>query len=153
MAQGEALVVVDASVAVKWFTREEFSDSAARLLAMHREGKVSLASPYLLTYEVANALRYNPGFGIQDVKRAVRALEGLQVSLFPPAGELMDISAEVAFTHGLSFYDSTYVALAMATKSTFYTADREVVKKVQKDWVKHIGALGERENTPRSNPA
>ncbi|MDG6973085.1 MAG: type II toxin-antitoxin system VapC family toxin, partial [Nitrososphaerota archaeon] len=73
MAQGEALVVVDASVAVKWFTREEFSDSAARLLAMHREGKVSLASPYLLTYEVANAVMARAGGVSPPMLRPVRA--------------------------------------------------------------------------------
>ena len=143
MAQGPSLAVVDASVAVKWFTREEFTDRALRLLTMHKEGKLTLVSPYLLTYEVANALRYNPGFGTQDVKKSLKALERLQVSLFPPAEELTDLSAEVAFTHGLSFYDSTYVALAVTTKSTCYTADRDVVKKVSKDWVRHISTLRE----------
>jgi len=137
VAQGET-VVVDASVAVKWFTHEEFSDSAAKLLKMHEEGKVNLASPYLFIYEVANALRYNPGYGIQDVKRSVRAIDKLQISLFPPLAELRDLSTEVAFTHGLSFYDSAYIALAMTTRATCYTADNEVVKKMSTEWVRHI---------------
>ncbi len=143
MAQGKTLViVVDASVAVKWFTNEEFSDRAIRLLKMHKENKVTLASSYLLTYEVANALRYNPGYGIQDVKKSVKALNGLQISLFSPDGGLMDLSTEIAFAHGLSFYDSTYVALAITTSSTCYTADDEVVKRMSKDWVRHISTLG-----------
>ncbi|MDJ0272650.1 MAG: type II toxin-antitoxin system VapC family toxin [Candidatus Caldarchaeum sp.] len=58
MARAET-IVIDASVAVKWFNKEEYSDDADRLKDAHVRGRIRLAAPELLLYEVLNALRYN----------------------------------------------------------------------------------------------
>ena len=72
-------IVVDASVAVSWFTSEEFSDEARLLEQRYETRRLDLLAPNLLLYELGNALRYNPGFGIEGVTRALRDLEGLQL--------------------------------------------------------------------------
>ena len=136
-------IVVDASVAVSWFTSEEFSDEARLLKQRYETGRLDLLAPSLLLYELGNALRYNPGFGIEEVTRALRDLEDLQLTLYYLEGELKRLSALLAFTHGLSFYDSAYVALAVATRGVFFTADEEVVRRVSKPFVKHIRGLAE----------
>ena len=46
-------LVVDASVAVKWFVREEDSDAATFL----RDGRHEIFAPRLMATEIGNALR------------------------------------------------------------------------------------------------
>lgn len=134
-------VVVDASVAVKWFSSEEHSDKALRLIEMYEKEGADLSAPALLPYEVGNALRYNPGFGIEDVKEALTALDDLQIRLHPLKKDLTTLSIELAFTYGLTIYDSAYMAVAANSGSTVYTADEDLVGKVSQDFVKHISEL------------
>lgn len=50
--------VVDASIAIKWFSNdEEFIAESRQLLYAYREGLVSLIAPDHLYHEVLNALR------------------------------------------------------------------------------------------------
>ena len=63
--------------------------------------------------------------------------------LYPLEGVLKRLSAEPAFTHGLSLYDSAYEALASGAKSAYFMADEEVVRWVSKPFVKHIGGITE----------
>ena len=65
------VLVIDASIAVKWFNKEEYSDVADKLKNMHVRGEVVLVAPVLLLFEVANALRYNPDFESEDVEDAI----------------------------------------------------------------------------------
>ena len=134
-------VVLDASIVVKWFSFEEYSDRALKLMEMYGEGDLDLMAPSLLPYEVGNALRYNPGFGIEDVKEALNALEDLQIRLYPPKKDVIDRAIELAFTYGFTIYDSSYIAVAEISGSTYYTADEEVVRKVSKEFVRHISEL------------
>ena len=55
----EALVlVVDASVVVKWHLRdEEFVDLALRVLQDYQDGRIDLLAPDHVRYEVPNAIR------------------------------------------------------------------------------------------------
>ena len=67
------VLVIDASIAVKWFNKEEYSDVADKLKNRHVRGEVVLVAPVLLLFEVANAWRYNPDFE-SDVEDAIRDL-------------------------------------------------------------------------------
>ena len=50
------MIVVDASVAVKWFLDERGSAEAKGLRRQFQRGDTELAAPDLLIYEVANAV-------------------------------------------------------------------------------------------------
>ena len=52
-------IVLDASVVVKLFVDEEYTDLSLQLLEDYLNGKVTLYSVQLMPYEVINALRYN----------------------------------------------------------------------------------------------
>jgi len=56
------MIVLDASVAVKWFSEEEYTEKALELRERIRVGKERVIVPDLLLYELANALKYNPYF-------------------------------------------------------------------------------------------
>jgi predicted nucleic acid-binding protein len=47
-------VVVDSSVAIKWFVEEPYSVEAHRLLEGYRDGTLTLLAPDLLYAEVGN---------------------------------------------------------------------------------------------------
>ena len=60
-------LVVDASVAVKWLVKEEYSDLAFRLF----EGRHELYAPRLMASEVGNALSRNARMGEISQSQAV----------------------------------------------------------------------------------
>ncbi|MEM0482953.1 MAG: type II toxin-antitoxin system VapC family toxin [Nitrososphaerota archaeon] len=137
----EKVLVLDASVAVKWFSAEKLSDKAHVILKKYVDGEVELIAPSLLFYEVANALRYNPRFGVKEVKAALKALEDLAFRVYDFKGELATNAIETAYEAGITVYDGAYVALAEMEGATLYTADEQVVIKVSTDYVKHLSEI------------
>ena len=137
----ETLLILDASVAVKWFTMEPLRDKALIIRDKYVNGELDLEAPSLLYYEVANALRYNPRFGIEEVRSAVRALEDLAITIYDFKGELASRAVELAYRFGITIYDAAYVALAAMRNATLYTADKEVVVKVSSENVKHLSEV------------
>jgi predicted nucleic acid-binding protein len=134
----EALFVLDASVAVKWFNQEPFRENALAIRKAFREGRVSLAVPSLLKYEIANALRYNPMFGSEEVRLALRSLEDLQLDVHDFGEQLAGEAVQCAYRFGINAYDALYVALAFTLPGLLYTADNEIVEKIPKEYVRHI---------------
>ena len=129
MERGERKVVVDASVAVKWFVEEEYTGEALMLRDSYREGLVDLIAPSILPYEVLNALKYSGAFGEDELKEVADVLESLQISLYSLEGEYAVKTVEVAMRRGLTVYDASYVALAMVEGAILYTADEKILKK------------------------
>jgi len=116
--------VIDASVVVKWFAEELGTQSALKLRGEHVDGVRTLMAPDLLLYEVANALRYKPGFGVEKVVRAIVDLMDIQVDLIVPSRELVERSSDLAYAYGVSVYDSCYLALSELMGVSLYTSDK-----------------------------
>ncbi|MEM4220557.1 MAG: type II toxin-antitoxin system VapC family toxin [Candidatus Caldarchaeum sp.] len=137
----EKILVLDASVAVKWFNIEPLREKALLVREKYANGFVELITASLLHYEVANALRYNPRFGIEEVKSALKPLQDLGVTTIDFVSELKDKSVETAYRFGITVYDAAYVALALIYDATLFTADEEVVLKTQLPNVKHLSEI------------
>jgi len=120
---------------------EPLRDKALIIRDKYVNGELDLEAPSLLYYEVANALRYNPRFGIEEVRSAVRALEDLAITIYDFKGELASRAVELAYRFGITVYDAAYVALAAMRNATLYTADKEVVMKVSSENVKHLSEI------------
>ena len=132
-------MVADASVVVKWFVEEEYSDKALDLRDDYVDRVTEIASTELLSFEVLNSLRYNPELGEQDMKECAAALEKYSLWLFPLSGTLAEKSIEKALRYGLTIYDASYMALGELKGATVYTADKKFLKKVKGlPWVRHI---------------
>lgn len=122
-------VVVDASVAVKWYLPEPHSAAAERLLG----GGFQLLAPDLLFPEVGNILWkrvMKTELTVQKARLIMRALEALPVTLRPTA-VLADNAMTVACGLKRSFYDSLYLALALSEDCSLITADRKLFDAVK----------------------
>ncbi len=119
-------MIVDASVAVKWFVDEPLADRARGLRSNE------LAAPDLLVIEVANALwrKVRGGEGTsRGAREALGALRRGPVKL-RPAVELVDRAIEMALELGHPVYDCVYLALAERQDDRLATADRRLVAVV-----------------------
>lgn len=126
------LVVVDASVAVKWFVSEGESgvDGAARLLQEHADGSIRLVAPTLVVQELFGVLMR----GRRDHQAGEAAIEAFfdaDVTLVPPSRELMLSAARLVLDRGVSTLDSAYVALVQTLGCELATADRRLARAVE----------------------
>ena len=122
-------LVIDASVAVKWYTREEHREKALRLREDHINGELTLTAPYLLAYEVINALRFNPSLTPGDLEDAVAALFLLGIELEPPTRESMTEATHIAERYDTTIYDAAYLSLAIHENATLVTSDKRLAEK------------------------
>ncbi len=124
-------IVVDASVVVKWFTQEDDREMAIDLMKAHVSNNVRLVSPYLMPYEVSNALHYNSGFSSSDKVKAVSALFGLNMRITPPTVETLTIAIQLSEKYSLSIYDSIYLSMAEDEGIHLVTADKKLFVKIK----------------------
>ena len=127
------MIVVDASVAVKWYVKEQGSDQADRILA----GEQRPVAPELIRVEVLSALcnqhrlYSKPKAHIELLcGRWVRDLEDYSLRLFDQAG-LMEQSWNIALTFQHAVYDCVYLALAEQLGAPLVTADDTFIGKVR----------------------
>lgn len=132
MAKKDQLVV-DSSVVAKWFLTETGSERAIQLRDRFATGKLKLAVPSLLFYEVMNALRHSGSFEKPDLVLAARSLSMYRFDIWRPRGRLLELSTELSVEKGLTVYDACYVALAKRIGSKVITEDRELLAKFPSD--------------------
>lgn len=134
------MIILDASVVIKWFSEEEFTDKALEIRERIRMGEERVIVPDLLLYELANALKYNPSFDANDIGDALASIFDMDMDIVTPILDTLNSAVTLAFEHNLTVYDAFYVALAKETELTFITADRRLCERVRGlDFVKFIG--------------
>jgi predicted nucleic acid-binding protein len=124
-----APVVIDASVAVKWFvTRGENGvDAATDLLTAHSRDEIRLACPALMVHELMHVLRRRSR-EVHDLPNAMEAFFDSAIMVFGPDRELMTSAARLCAENSVSTADSAYAALAMLLDCEFVTADRSLAR-------------------------
>jgi predicted nucleic acid-binding protein len=119
-------LVVDASVAIKWYFREPLHEAAVALL----RAKEPLHAPDLIAIEVANVA------WVKSRKREIKAEQahaiaddiGITIDRLEPSFPLVERALEIAFALDHSIYDSLYIACAEAIGGTLITADERLCK-------------------------
>ncbi|OYT31485.1 MAG: PIN domain nuclease [Thermoprotei archaeon] len=133
------LIVVDASVVVKWFVEEEYSKDADRIRKDYLNQLIDIAVPSLLKYEVLNALRYSHAFGEDELREVGKALDDYQFLTIPLREEYLDGTIRRALKHGITIYDASYIAIGDVRRCEVYTADNKLLNKVGDDpIIKHV---------------
>ncbi len=140
------VVVVDASIAIKWVLEEPDSDRADALLAEWvNMGKLILA-PDLLAYEITNALYRKVRKGEITLERAKEAITEISLTEIE-----FDFSSDLALSRQAielanrfnlpATYDSHYIALAERESCELWTADLRMWNTVKGklDWIRWMG--------------
>ena len=122
-------IVVDSSVAVKWFKEptESGAAEAFALLDAHRDRYVTLVAPTHLILEVLNALRLSP-LSADELAQVAQELEALGVAWVEIDTGLGADAALVAHTHGLTLYGAAFVATALMLDAELVTDDRAILR-------------------------
>lgn len=135
------ILVIDASVAVKWYVEEEGRSKALQLRNDFFEGKLELVSPALVLYEVFNALRYHPGLSAGDISLYVDSLLDMQLDLRMPTVDTNNLAAKLALKEGISGYDAQYLALARKMQTSLITADTKLTDRLSKETKANVSLL------------
>jgi predicted nucleic acid-binding protein len=126
-------LVVDASVAIKWFVHEVYAEEALRFLDPTHD----VTAPDLLWPEFGNILWKKT---LRDEVSADMAREILvafrRVPLrIMPSEPLVEAAFEIANRIGRTVYDSLHLALAAQLGCRLVTADQKLYNAVQTDLI------------------
>ena len=127
-------VIIDASVALKWYLEEEFSVYADNLSQAYQNNQIKIIAPYILKWEVFNGLLSAVSSGRISYQLARKySLNFLKLGI-----KEIDIKdkedsiriIEIAYNNKLSVYDSYYIALVEKCRCAFYTADKKLYNQL-----------------------
>lgn len=121
-------LVVDASVAAKWFLPEVGAERAQALLS----ARFALHAPDLLWTEVASVIWKHARKTI--ITRIEAETMVRQTLAFPvethPCEPLLADAMRLALDHDRTVYDSLYLALAIRESATLVTEDAKLVRSL-----------------------
>ncbi|MDR7523781.1 MAG: type II toxin-antitoxin system VapC family toxin [Armatimonadota bacterium] len=140
-----AKVVVDTSVFIKWVktANEDLVAEARHLLSEVEARAAEIHVPALLLYEVGNILMLKTRLSGRTLTRTIAHLETLPFKIAPPATPLLARAARVGRRFGLTFYDASFVALALELNCPFVTADRALYDRTcTLSVVRHLERVG-----------
>ncbi len=126
------MIVLDASVALKWFVDGEPQVVEARRVL---DEIVADPEPYLIPElfmnELLAVLSRLPGATAANVQTALGLIESLGLARIGNGHELLHTAAEISHRFKISGYDAIYVALAQLSRGVWLTADARAAKKVR----------------------
>lgn len=134
------MVIVDASVAFKWFSQnEENSDQALKILSSHQNKQNIILVPDLLFYELANAWATKTTLTVKGIKTFLKDLQNINLKIESVNFKMLNQAVILSKKYKISLYDAVYIALAKQKKCILITADQKLVSKVNLSFVKLLG--------------
>ena len=140
------IVVMDASVLIKWYVDEDFTAEAEQLI----DGRFELHAPELLLPEFGNILWKKCRNDDLDENVAISSLASLRSRniILHSNTTLLEPAFRGAQETGQSVYDWTYLSLAISLDCKFVTADRKFYIGLRKTrfnkyivWVESVPTL------------
>jgi predicted nucleic acid-binding protein len=134
-------LVIDASFAMLWLSRERGEKAVAEFDARYHAGQVEMHAPELFVIETANVLWKHVRRRTRTVEESVTMFEnlrGLPIQLHRHT-DLVVQAFDLSLRRGISAYDASYVALALREVLPLFTADKKLAASVE-DLVEVIAA-------------
>ena len=123
------ILVIDASVAAKWFVDEPDSDAARSVLFDLRDDPRCFSVPDLFFVEMLSVLS-RMAESEEQLKELLGILEDLGFARLALGHETLIRAAELTYTWGLSAYDAVYAATADLLGGQWLTADARAHEKI-----------------------
>lgn len=133
-------VVIDTSVAIKWFVDEPFSDKAKLLLERFRNKKITILAPDIILLEIINGLFFSYKLTLPQLKTVIKGFYLLGLSVKPISVSLITKACKIMDKFEIASYDALFIALANKEGYPLITADK---KHHQKKFYKKIIYLDE----------
>lgn len=131
------MIVVDASVVIKWINRDEQdSDLAYQLLYRHLKKLEEIIVPRLLFYEVANTLATKSKTSKETIKKGLNLLLSSSLIIYPEQDKDLIEASTLAKDYRTSVYDMLYAVIAKKKKTRLITADKRFLEKTKFKFVK-----------------
>lgn len=130
------VVVVDASLAVKWVISEPDSDSAVALLNEWASAGKEVIAPALFTYEATNVIYRRVVQKLLTYEEAAQSLTDLfAIDISFDSSHYEGISTQAMVLahrfHLPAVYDAHYLALALRENCEYWTADTRLWNAVK----------------------
>lgn len=126
-------VVVDSSVAIKWFVPQTGSAKAHNILDAYKNNQLSLLAPDLIYAEVGNVvwkLRRFQGISQADAADIIDIFQSINLAI-TPSSKLLASAYQIASTYQRTVYDSLYIALSLRQGCSLITADEKLANSVR----------------------
>lgn len=126
------MIVLDASVALKWIFWDEAGGERARHYRdRHVSGDEIIAVPDLFFYEVANVLSNRTTLSVEAMSEAFSLLWRFDFEVFTLGlGEFLS-GITLSERYRITLYDAAYIELARRLKCEFVTFDKKLYEKVK----------------------
>jgi len=121
--------IVDASVAVKWFIPEDYSDIALRILERFKNLEVVLYAPDSIKLEFANAIRkyYIRKIITRDLMNWIlEEMKKIPINYVRIDWRLATEALKIAVENNITVYDAYYIALSQERNIQVVTADEKL---------------------------
>jgi len=129
-------LVLDASVALKWFFQEKNSDLAEILLKQIKKDEIKVFVPQIFFFELVNAVKTKAKSTPKDVLEVINKIFSLKLNSEKINRELLAKANFYAQKYDLTIYDASYLALARALEINFITADEKLRGEVKLKLIK-----------------
>lgn len=126
-------LVVDTSVAAKWYLTEESRTEALKVLDAGQRGEVLLLAPESIEPELWNVLwqrHRRRELSRDEVRGYWRNFQEVPIFLIS-VRQIMPLAVEVALRSGCIIYDALFVALAEAEDTVVVTADEQLLRPLK----------------------
>ena len=135
-------LVLDASIALKWFFIEEKgADRAWKILERTKRGELKIVVPQIFFFEIANVVKTKARSTSGDVREVIKAIFSLEITSPKTDANLLLKANFYAQKYNLTIYDASYLALAKILGIDLITADEKLRKKVNLKFVKSLEKL------------
>lgn len=141
MAANPNNIIIDASVAAKWYLIDEVDSEIARQIQYDFVGgKIQISVPVLICYELANLLKSTTKSLRIDPEKALQSYQAFlnsDLTIYNSTDTMNEI-LEKAFELDISAYDASYLVLAEFLQIPFYTSDQKLLSKVNHPLLKPL---------------
>lgn len=124
-------VVIDTSVIVKWFSREEGTEGALSYLERLQKGEIEIFLPELLKYELGNALVKGKNLGAKELNEALEVFYGLPLTFVSEDLDNAKESGKLARQLKITYYDAVFLSLAKSLRASLLTANPRHQRKIK----------------------
>lgn len=130
---GPRTLVLDTSVAVKFYLPEDLRDEALSILASVEAGETKLLAPGTILPEFFNAVwqQHRRGdLSLDEVREFWSEFADTAMDLYAPEN-LMSRAVEITSSTGAIIYDALFLALVEEVDAVMVTADDKLLKTLQ----------------------